>query len=146
MKPDIASDFAAICKEHGMRMTVPRQVILKVLADATDHPDVVELHRRVAAIDPGIAIATVYRTVNLLQERGILEKHVFADGRARFEAADEEHHDHLINVETGDVIEFRSDEIERLQEEVARKRGFEIVSHKLEIYVRPLKKKRARQP
>lgn len=137
-------DIESLCREHGLRLTEPRKVILQVLSEATDHPDVVELHRRVTAIDPGIAIATVYRTVNLLQERGILEKHVFNDGRARFESAEQEHHDHLINVESGDVFEFRSDEIERLQEEIARRHGFEIVSHKLEIYVRPLKRKAGR--
>lgn len=109
---------------------------MEVLSDAMDHPDAVELHRRVTAIEPGIAIATVYRTLSLLQDKGILERHTFADGRARYEAADQEHHDHFIDVETGNVIEFRSEEIERLQEEIARKHGFEIVSHKLEIYVR----------
>ncbi|GEO87343.1 transcriptional repressor [Ciceribacter naphthalenivorans] len=112
---------------------------MEILAQSDDHPDAVELHRRVTKVDPGIAIATVYRTLNLLQEKGILEKHTFGDGPARFESAEQEHHDHLINTETGEVIEFRSDEIERLQEEIARRHGFEIVSHKLEIYVRPLK-------
>ena len=112
---------------------------MEVLSDATDHPDAVELHRRVTTIEPGIAIATVYRTLNLLQDKGILERHNFADGRARYEAADQEHHDHFIDVETGDVMEFRSEGIERLQDEIARKHGFEIVSHKLEIYVKPLK-------
>lgn len=131
-------DIAALCKEHGLRLTGPRKIIMKVLSEATDHPDVVELHRRVSTVDPGIAIATVYRTVNLLQDKGVLERHTFADGRARYEPANQEHHDHLINVETGDVIEFRSDEIERLQEEIARKHGFAIVSHRLEIYVKPL--------
>lgn len=111
---------------------------MQVLQDSTDHPDVVELHRRVAAIDPGIAIATVYRTVKLFQDRGILESHKFADGRARYETAEQEHHDHLIDVRTGDIIEFRSDEIERLQEEIARRHGYRIVSHRLEIYVEPL--------
>lgn len=145
MKADVVADLAVICKEFGLRMTGPRRVIAQVLAESTDHPDAVELHRRVAAIDPGIAIATVYRTLRLLQDKGILERHTFADGRARFETADQEHHDHLINVETGDVIEFRSDEIERLQEEIARQHGFEIVSHKLEIYVKPLTGKRSRK-
>ncbi len=134
-------DIATLCKENGLRLTGPRRVIMKVLSEATDHPDVVELHRRVNAIDRGIALATVYRTVNLLQEKGVLERHTFADGRARYQPAHQEHHDHLIDVETGDVIEFRSDEIERLQEEIARKHGFAIVSHKLEIYVKPLKAK-----
>lgn len=145
MKSPALTDLAAICKEHGLRMTGPRKIIVQVLSQSSDHPDAVELHRRVSQIDPGIAIATVYRTVNLLQEKGILEKHIFADGRARFESADQEHHDHLINVETGDVIEFRSDEIERLQEEIARQHGFAIVRHKLEIYVRPIGKRRRRR-
>jgi Fur family ferric uptake transcriptional regulator len=135
-------DIAALCKENGLRLTGPRKVIMQVLSASSDHPDAVELHRRVSEIDPGIAIATVYRTVNLLQEKGVLEKHTFGDGRARFESADHEHHDHLINVETGDVIEFRSDEIERLQEEIARQHGFTIVSHKLQIYVKPIDNKR----
>ena len=135
------ADIETLCREHGLRLTGARKVIMQVLASSSDHPDAAELHRRVTAIDPGIAIATVYRTVNLLQEKGILEKRVFADGRARFESAEQEHHDHFIDVDTGNVVEFRSDEIERLQEELARKHGFEIVSHKLEIYVRPLKKK-----
>ncbi|WP_313196025.1 Fur family transcriptional regulator [Shinella zoogloeoides] len=138
-------DIAKLCKEKGLRLTGARRVIMQVLADTKDHPDAIELHRRVTMIDPGIAIATVYRTLNLLQEKGVLEKHVFNDGRARFESAEQAHHDHLIDVETGDVIEFRSDEIERLQEEIARRHGFEIVSHRLEIYVRPLRGSRGRK-
>ncbi|OCC05463.1 transcriptional repressor [Labrys sp. WJW] len=136
-------DIAALCKEHGLRLTGPRRIIMQVLSEASDHPDAVELHRRVSKIDPDIAIATVYRTLNLLQEKGVLEKHTFGDGRARFERPHREHHDHLINVETGDVIEFRSDEIERLQEEIARRHGFAIVSHRLEIYVKPLGARRS---
>lgn len=132
-------DIAARCKEHGLRLTGPRRSIIKVLAGAADHPDAVELHRRVTKIDPGIAIATVYRTLKLFEEKGVLEKHTFGDGPARFESANSGHHDHLINIETGDVIEFRSEEIERLQEEIARKLGFSIISHRLEIYVKPLK-------
>lgn len=139
------SDIENLCRNLGLRLTGPRRVILNVLSKSTDHPDAAELHRRVTAIDPGIAIATVYRTLNLLQEKGLLEKHVFGDGRARFESADQEHHDHLINIETGDVVEFRSDEIERLQEEIARRHGFEIVSHNLEIYVRRPKPDRKRK-
>ncbi|MBB3611817.1 Fur family transcriptional regulator [Rhizobium sp. BK602] len=139
MSPPAAIDIAQLCKEHGLRLTKPRKIIMEVLLNSSDHPDAVELHRRVSRIDPGIAIATVYRTLSMLQEKGALERHTFSDGRARYETAAHEHHDHLINVDTGEVIEFRSDEIERLQEEIARSRGFEIVSHKLEIYVRPLK-------
>ncbi|WP_054308589.1 Fur family transcriptional regulator [Mesorhizobium sp. 1M-11] len=133
-----------LCKEFGLRLTGPRRIIMQVLFDSSDHPDVVELHRRVTAIEPTISLATVYRTVNLLREKGVLERHTFGDGRARYETTPREHHDHLINVETGSVIEFQSEEIERLQEEIARKHGFAIVSHKLEIYVRPLKRGRGR--
>ncbi|AMM86178.1 Fur family transcriptional regulator [Martelella sp. AD-3] len=129
-------DIEALCAENGLRLTKPRRVILQVLASMDDHPDAAELHRRVIEIDPGIALATVYRTLRLLEEKGILEKHRFGDGPARFESADHPHHDHLINIDTGEVIEFRSDEIERLQEEIAKKHGFSIVSHKLEIYVK----------
>ncbi len=135
-----------LCKEKGLRMTGQRRVIMTVLSEATDHPDVVELHRRVSSVDTRISIATVYRTVKLLQDQGILERHTFGDGRARYEPAAQEHHDHLINIDTGEVTEFRSDEIERLQEEIARKHGFSIVSHKLEIYVKPLSGENARRP
>ncbi|MFC7395698.1 Fur family transcriptional regulator [Chelatococcus sp. GCM10030263] len=135
------------CREQGLRMTGQRRVILRVLDETSDHPDVVELHRRATGIDPRISLATVYRTVKLLQDKGILERHSFGDGRARYEPAAEVHHDHLIDVESGKVIEFRSDEIEKLQEEIARRHGFSIVSHRLEIYVVPLKggKRRAQQ-
>ena len=129
-------DIETLCAENGLRLTRQRQVILRVLASMEDHPDAQELHRRVAEIDPGVALATIYRTLKLLEEKGILEKHKFGDGPARFESAEQPHHDHLINVDTGEVIEFRSDEIERLQEEIARRHGFSIVSHKLEIYVK----------
>jgi Fur family ferric uptake transcriptional regulator len=140
---DVSSEqtIAALCKKFGLRLTGPRRTIMRVLSESSDHPDVVELHRRVTAIEPTIALATVYRTVNLLRAKGVLERHTFGDGRARYEPAAPEHHDHLINIETGDVMEFQSAEIERLQEEIARKHGFSIVSHKLEIYVKPLKKK-----
>lgn len=137
-------ELAAVLRGEGLRMTGPRRVILQVLAQSSDHPDAVELHRRATKIDPGINIATVYRTVGLLQDKGLLERHTFSDGRARYEPADQEHHDHLINVETGDIVEFRSDEIERLQHEIARKHGFRIVSHRLEIYVEPLKRRKKR--
>jgi Fur family ferric uptake transcriptional regulator len=138
------NDIETLCREHGLRLTGPRKVIMQVLSKSEDHPDAVELHKRATAIDPGIAIATIYRTLSLLEDKGILERHTFADGRARFESAEREHHDHLIDVDTGHVVEFRSAEIEKLQEEIARRHGFEIVSHKLEIYVRPLKPGRRR--
>jgi len=138
--------IAALCRELGLRITGPRRVIMRVLSESSDHPDVVELHRRVVAIEPTIALATVYRTVSLLREKGILERHTFGDRRARYETVPREHHDHLINIETGDVIEFQSAEIERLQEEIARQHGFTIISHRLEIYVKPIQKaRRSRQ-
>lgn len=115
-------------------MTAQRRVIARVLSEATDHPDVEELYRRASALDAAISIATVYRTVRLFEEANILERHDFRDGRSRYEEATERHHDHLIDVETGDVIEFQNEEIERLQREVARKLGFELVDHRLELY------------
>lgn len=124
-------------KQAGLRLTAPRKVILRVLDAADDHPDVEELHRRAQAIEPGISIATVYRTMNTLAEHGLIERHSFAAGRARYEAQPAEHHDHFINLETGEVVEFRSDEIERIQQDIARAHGFEIVSHRLDIFVRP---------
>lgn len=130
------------CRDAGLRMTGQRLTIISVLARADDHPDAVELHRRAAAIDPGISLATVYRTVKLLQDKGILARHAFADGRARYETAKREHHDHLIDLDSGRVIEFQSPEIERLQDEIARRLGFRIVSHRLEIYAKPLKGRR----
>lgn len=130
-----------LCRDKGMRLTGPRRVILRVLAAATDHPDAEELHRRVAAVEPGINIATVYRTMNILAEHGLIERHSFADGRARYEAGGGEHHDHFVNLDTNEVIEFRCDEIERLQHKIAAEQGFEIVGHRLEIYVRPRKDK-----
>lgn len=139
-KPTLSDSVEEICRALGLRVTGPRRVIMQILAEATDHPDTVELHRRVTQIDPSVALATVYRTVKLLEDKKIIERHTFGDGRARYESADHAHHDHLIDVETGDIIEFHSDEIERLQEEIARKHGYKIVSHKLEIFVAPLDK------
>jgi Fur family ferric uptake transcriptional regulator len=129
------------CLEKGMRMTDQRRVIARVLSDAEDHPDVEEVYRRSTAIDDGISIATVYRTVRLFEDAGILERHDFRDGRSRYETVSEEHHDHLINVETGDVLEFHNDEIEKLQEEIAKKLGFKLVDHRMELYGVPLDKK-----
>lgn len=127
------------CSERGLRMTDQRRVIAKVLSDAEDHPDAEELYRRAAAADPKISLATVYRTVRLFSDAGIIETHDFRDGRARYETADEEHHDHLIDVVTGDVIEFVDKEIEELQERIARKLGYELVDHRLELYGRKIK-------
>ena len=127
-----------LCAEKGMRMTDQRRVIARVLSVAHDHPDVEELHRRAVEVDPHISIATVYRTVRLFEDAGILTRHDFMDGRSRYEEAPTEHHDHLIDVKTGTVIEFVNDEIEALQEEVARKLGFKLVGHKLELYGTPI--------
>ena len=126
------------CRARGLRMTGQRQVIARVLGDAEDHPDVVELHRRAAAVDDKISLSTVYRTLKLFETEGIIEKLEFLGGRSRYERAPQEHHDHLINLATGDVIEFRSEEIEALQTEIARRLGFRLVSHRLELYAVPL--------
>ncbi len=127
-----------LCIEKGMRMTDQRRVIARVLSTSEDHPDVEELYARASDIDDKISIATVYRTVRLFEEAGILERHDFGDGRARYEEVPETHHDHLIDVQSGQVIEFRDEEIERLQEAVARKLGFKLVDHRLELYAVPL--------
>ena len=127
-------DIEALCAEKGLRITEQRRVIAKVLSEADDHPDVEKLHERSSAIDPGISIATVYRTVRLFEEAGILERHDFGDGRARYEAAPESHHDHLIDVETGNVIEFVDPELELLQRQIAEKLGFRLVDHRMELY------------
>jgi len=127
-------DIEALCAEKGLRITEQRRVIARVLSDAEDHPDVELLHHRASAIDSGISIATVYRTVRLFEEAGILERHDFGDGRARYEAAAETHHDHLIDVETGNVIEFVDPELEELQRRIAERLGFRLVDHRLELY------------
>ncbi len=128
----------AQCIARGMRMTEQRRIIARVLADSADHPDVEELYRRCAAIDDRISISTVYRTVKLFEDAGIIERHDFREGRARYEQHPESHHDHLINLRTGEVIEFQSDEIEQLQAEVARRLGYRLVDHRLELYAVPL--------
>ncbi len=127
-------DVEMLCAEKGLRITEQRRVIARVLSEAEDHPDVEALHLRAAAIDPGISIATVYRTVRLFEDAGILERHDFGDGRARYEAAAEAHHDHLIDVETGRVIEFVDPELEDLQKRIAEKLGFRLVDHRMELY------------
>lgn len=127
-----------LCVEKGMRMTEQRRVIARVVSASDDHPDVEELHRRAVAIDPHISIATVYRTVRLFEEAGILERHDFRDGRSRYEEVPETHHDHLIDMKTGKVVEFIEPEIERLQQEIARKLGYKLVDHRLELYGVPL--------
>ncbi|MBK5912172.1 transcriptional repressor [Rhodothalassium salexigens] len=133
------TDIESLCVEKGMRMTDQRRVTAKVLSEATDHPDVEEVYRRATKADPKISIATVYRTVRLFEESGILERHDFRDGRSRYEPASDEHHDHLIDLNSGNVIEFQNEEIERLQREIARKLGYELVDHRMELYGTPLK-------
>jgi Fur family ferric uptake transcriptional regulator len=129
-----------LCAERGLRMTSQRRIIIEVLSAATDHPNVEEVYRRTSRIDENISLSTVYRTVKLLESEGILERHDFGEGRGRYEQAASEHHDHLIDVSTGRVIEFRNEEIEKLQELVARELGFRLTGHRLELYGVPLKK------
>ena len=133
------SRLEQLCLEKGLKMTDQRRVISRVLSAATDHPDVEQVYRRAADIDSKISIATVYRTVRLLEDAGVIERLDFGDGRARFEETREEHHHHLINVQTGEVIEFNSDELEAVKQRIARELGFELLGHRLELYGVPLK-------
>ena len=135
-----------LCAGKGMRMTDQRRVIARVIEESTDHPDVEELYRRASQVDPKISIATVYRTVKLLEDFNIIERHEFRDGRARYEASPDDHHDHLIDLKTGEVIEFKNDEIERIQEEIARRLGYRLVDHRLELYGVPIKGGPADEP
>ena len=128
-----------LCVAKGLRMTDQRRVIARVLSAADDHPDAEELHRRAAAEDPRISLATVYRTVRLFEDAGIIERHDFRDGRSRYEEVGDDHHDHLIDLKSGEVVEFVNEEIERLQEAIARKLGYKLVDHRLELYGVPLK-------
>ena len=128
------------CEAKGLRITGQRRVIAQVLEDSEDHPDVEELYARASGVDPKISIATVYRTVKLFEEAGIVDKLEFGDGRARYEDAERDHHDHLIDMNSGEVIEFVDEEIEALQERIARKLGYELRGHRLELYGVPLKK------
>jgi Fur family ferric uptake transcriptional regulator len=128
-----------LCIEKGLKMTGQRRIIARVLSDASDHPDVEQVHRRAVAIDPKISIATVYRTVRLFEEASILTRHDFGDGRARFEETSEEHHDHLIDVQSGKVIEFQNERIEALQRQVADELGYELVGHRLELFGVPMR-------
>ena len=127
-----------LCLEKGMKMTEQRRVIARVLSSADDHPDVEEVHRRAHELDSHISIATVYRTVRLFEEANILERHDFGDGRARYEEVSEEHHDHLIDIQSGRIIEFQNQEIEALQEKIAEKHGMKLVGHRLELFGVPL--------
>ena len=128
------------CEEKGLRMTEQRRIIARILDEAEDHPDVEDLYARAAAVDPRISIATVYRTVKLFEEAGILERREFGDGRARWESAERDHHDHLIDLTSGEVIEFVDAEIEQLQERIAAKLGYRLKGHRLELYGVPLKR------
>jgi Fur family ferric uptake transcriptional regulator len=140
-KPNIE----ALCTAKGMRMTEQRRVIARVLAGSADHPDVEELYRRCAKVDDRISISTVYRTVKLFEDAGIIERHDFREGRARYEQIPEAHHDHLIDLRTGKVIEFQSEQIERLQAEIARQLGYRLVDHRLELYAVPLDDEKAKR-
>lgn len=133
-----AGGIERACEAKGLRMTDQRRTIARVLGEASDHPDVEELHRRAVALDDRISLSTVYRTVKLFEDQGIIARHEFGGGRARYERAARAHHDHLINIRTGAVIEFRSDEIERLQKEIARQLGFRLVHHRLDLFAVPL--------
>ncbi|MEE2699368.1 MAG: Fur family transcriptional regulator [Pseudomonadota bacterium] len=130
----LESKIESLCIEKGLKMTDQRRVISQVLSEANDHPDVEEVHRRAHVIDPRISIATVYRTVRLFEDANIINRHDFGDGRSRYEEVSDEHHDHLINLKTGDIIEFQSEEIEELQIKVAEKNGLKLVGHRLELF------------
>jgi Fur family ferric uptake transcriptional regulator len=131
------SRLEQLCIDKGLRMTEQRRVIARVLSDSADHPDVEAVHRRATEIDPKISIATVYRTLRLFEEASILARHDFGDGRARYEEATSDHHDHLIDVQTGRVIEFRNEKIEQLQREIAEHLGYKLVGHRLELFAVP---------
>jgi len=130
----MSETIAEKCIAKGVKLTDQRKIIAKVMSESQDHPDVDELYNRVSKFDPKISIATVYRTVKLFEEAGILTKHDFKGGKARYEELNESHHDHLIDIKTGEIIEFVNDEIENLQKKVAEKYGYELVDHKLELY------------
>lgn len=135
-------DIEALCAQKGLRITEQRRTIARIISESEDHPDVETLHERSSAIDPNISIATVYRTVRLFEEAGILERHEFGNGRSRYEAVTDEHHDHLIDLETGQVLEFHDLELEQLKARVAERLGFRLVDHRLELYGVPLERDR----
>jgi len=133
-------DYEAELRRAGVRITRPRRIILEIISGTEDHPDAYEIFRRASIIDASISLSTVYRTMKLLEEHGAIQRHAFAGGPSRFEHMGEEHHDHLIDLDTGDVIEFRSDRIEKLQDEIARELGYDILHHRLELYGRKRRK------
>ncbi|MBF5093210.1 transcriptional repressor [Azospirillum sp. INR13] len=135
------SRLEELCVKKGLKMTDQRRVISRVLSEATDHPDVEEVHRRASAIDPRISIATVYRTMRLFEEAHVIDRLDFGDGRARYEEARTDHHHHLIDVDSGEVIEFTNDEMERLKESIARELGYDLIGHRLELYGVPRKRR-----
>jgi Fur family transcriptional regulator, ferric uptake regulator len=135
-------DYEKALREAGIRITRPRRIILGILSDAGDHPDAMEIYRRAVQVDSGISLSTVYRTMKLLENIGAIHRHAFEGGPSRFEPAGDEHHDHLIDIDTGDVIEFHSRRIEELQDEIAQSLGYEIVHHRLELYGRKRKLKK----
>ena len=135
---DLTKSLEELCAQKGMRMTEQRRVIARTLQESDDHPDVEELYRRCVAVDDKISISTIYRTVKLFEDAGIIERHDFREGRARYEPVPDNHHDHLINLRDGKVIEFTSEQIEKLQTEIARKLGYKLVDHRLELYCVPL--------
>ncbi len=134
-KPDYEQEL----RQAGVRITRPRRIILNILTETEDHPDALEIFRRAVEIDSSISLSTVYRTMKLLEERGAIHRHAFAGGPSRFEQASGAHHDHIIDMDSGDVVEFRSDKIEKLQEEIARSLGYEIVHHRLELYCKKIR-------
>ena len=136
----MSSDIENKCKEKGVRLTEQRKLIAKVMSDSANHPDVDELHKKVGKLDSKISIATVYRTVKLFEEAGIVSKHDFKGNKSRYERASEEHHDHLIDINSGEITEFVNEEIEKLQKQVAEKLGYRLVDHRLELYGSKIKK------
>ncbi|MBT3399567.1 MAG: transcriptional repressor [Rhodospirillaceae bacterium] len=132
------SRIEQLCTDRGLKLTEQRRTIARVLSEAEDHPDVDQVYRRATQLDSRISIATVYRTVRLFEEANILEKHDFGDGRARYEEAHDDHHDHLIDVKTGKVIEFFNEEIEALKTKIARDHGYELIDHRLELFAKPI--------
>lgn len=136
----MTSRLEQLCIDKGLKMTEQRRIIARVLSDSADHPDVEAVYRRASDIDPKISIATVYRTVRLFQEANILARHDFGDGRARYEEMPSDHHDHLIDLQTGHVIEFRNEDIEKLQREVAARLGYKLIDHRLELFAVPIDK------